>query len=478
MAVYKTPGVYIEEIPKFPPSVAPVETAIPVFIGYTKQARLDGRDVYFLPQRISSHLEYVDIFGGPQAEENVVITFDVESDAAGQIRREVVTADFDWANGNSPSRHVMYYALQTFFANGGGPCWIISVGAYLAYGETLPSAELLQGLAKARELDEPTLIVFPEGQGMNVGEYHALMQEALLQAVALQDRFVIMDIHQTGRDFTRHQQTLQAIQEFRDGVVGGMNVNERKYGAVYYPGIRSTADYDVNRNSTIIRRRNNGQPVSDGDYNSLNNRDKSKADLAIRNMSIYLPASPAIAGIYARVDNTRGVWKAPANEGVVAVDSININLNDEQQETLNVDDTNGLSVNVIRRFVGRGIKVWGARTLAGNDNEWRYISVRRFFNMVEESVKKSTYQFVFEPNDANTWVRLKGMIENFLLLQWRAGALQGSTPEKAYFVKVGLGETMSALDILEGRLIVEIGMAVVRPAEFIILRFMHKLPES
>ena len=108
MAVYKTPGVYIEEIPKFPPSVAPVETAIPVFIGYTKQARLDGRDVYFLPQRISSHLEYVDIFGGPQAEENVVITFAVESDAAGQIRREVVTADFDWANGNSPSRHVMW----------------------------------------------------------------------------------------------------------------------------------------------------------------------------------------------------------------------------------------------------------------------------------------------------------------------------------------------------------------------------------
>lgn len=478
MAVYKTPGVYIEEIPKFPPSVAPVQTAIPVFIGYTEKARLDGRDVFMEPQRISSHLEYVDIFGLPQPEENLVVTIDNQRDGAGNITREAVTADFDWANNLSPSKHVMYYCLQIYFANGGGPCWIISVGAYLPYGETLPVAGLQQGLTKARELDEPTLIVFPEGQGMSVGEYHGLMQEALLQAVDLKDRFVIMDIHQTGRGFSRTQQTLEAIQEFRDGAVGGMSVGELKYGAVYFPGIRSTADYEVNKNSTIIRRFNNGQPASEEAYNDLNNRDKSKADLAIRNMSIYLPASPAMAGIYARVDNTRGVWKAPANEGVVAVDGINVNLNDQQQETLNVDDGNGLSVNVIRKFVGRGIKVWGARTLAGNDNEWRYISVRRFFNMVEESVKKSTYQFVFEPNDANTWVRLKGMIENFLLLQWRAGALQGSTPEKAYFVKVGLGETMSALDILEGRLIVEIGMAVVRPAEFIILRFMHKLPES
>jgi phage tail sheath protein FI len=111
-------------------------------------------------------------------------------------------------------------------------------------------------------------------------------------------------------------------------------------------------------------------------------------------------------------------------------------------------------------------------------NEWRYVNVRRFFNFVEESVKKSTYRFVFEPNDANTWVSIRAMIENFLTLQWRAGALQGVKPEHAFFVRVGLGQTMTADDILNGRLIVEIGMAVVRPAEFIVLRFMHKIPES
>jgi phage tail sheath protein FI len=135
-------------------------------------------------------------------------------------------------------------------------------------------------------------------------------------------------------------------------------------------------------------------------------------------------------------------------------------------------------VNAIRSFTGKGVLVWGARTLAGNDNEWRYVSVRRFFNMAEESIKKATEQFVFEPNDKNTWVRVKAMINNFLTAQWRAGALAGPTPEKAFYVNIGLGETMTAVDILEGNMIVEIGMAVVRPAEFIILRFSHKMQEA
>jgi hypothetical protein len=152
-------------------------------------------------------------------------------------------------------------------------------------------------------------------------------------------------------------------------------------------------------------------------------------------------------------------------------------ITDDDQDDMNVTAT-GKSINAIRIFVNKGVLVWGARTLAGNDNEWRYISVRRFFNMVEESVKDATEPFVFEPNDGSTWAKIRGMIANFLTLQWRAGALQGAKPEDAFFVHVGLGETMTALDILEGRLIVEVGMAVVRPAEFIILRFSHKLVQS
>jgi phage tail sheath protein FI len=191
-----------------------------------------------------------------------------------------------------------------------------------------------------------------------------------------------------------------------------------------------------------------------------------------------MPPAAAMAGIYAAVDNSRGVWKAPANVSVNAVIRPAIQISHKEQEGLNVDSTAGKSVNAIRSFTGKGTLVWGARTLAGNDNEWRYISVRRFFIFAEESIKKATEQFVFEPNDANTWVRVQAMIENFLTYQWRQGALQGVKPEHAFYVAVGLGKTMTADDILNGIMNIEIGMAVVRPAEFIILKFSHKMAES
>jgi len=117
----------------------------------------------------------------------------------------------------------------------------------------------------------------------------------------------------------------------------------------------------------------------------------------------------------------------------------------------------------------------GARTVAGNDTEWRYISVRRFFTKVEASVNRSTERVVFEPNDANTWVKVRTMIENYLMTKWRAGALMGAKTTEAFFVHCGLGTPMTAQDILDGRLTVEVGMAVVRLAEFIVLRFSHKV---
>lgn len=198
----------------------------------------------------------------------------------------------------------------------------------------------------------------------------------------------------------------------------------------------------------------------------------------VNNTLTVCPPSGAIAGIYALVDNQRGVWKAPANVSLTGVIAPTYALDSDDTDNLNVDATAGKSINAIRSFVGKGTLIWGARTLAGNDNEWRYISVRRFFNMVEESVKKSTYWAVFEPNDANTWVKVRGMIESYLTQKWREGALAGSTTKDAFFVRCGLGTTMSSQDILEGRMYVEIGMAVVRPAEFIILKFYHKLQTS
>lgn len=195
-----------------------------------------------------------------------------------------------------------------------------------------------------------------------------------------------------------------------------------------------------------------------------------------KDMSLQ-PPSGAVAGIYALTDRTRGVWKAPANVSLRGVIGPAVKLTDQEQGSLNIHES-GKSINAIRAFTGKGILVWGARTLNGNDNEWRYVNVRRFFNFVEESTRKASEPFVFESNDANLWVRIRAMIENFLTIQWRQGALAGSTTREAFYVKVGLNETMTAQDILEGRLIVEIGMAAVRPAEFIVLRFSHKMQES
>jgi hypothetical protein len=193
---------------------------------------------------------------------------------------------------------------------------------------------------------------------------------------------------------------------------------------------------------------------------------------------VVLPPSAAVAGVYAAVDRDRGVWKAPANVGLAAVIGPVAKITDQTQEDLNIDPTAGKSINAIRAFTGKGTLIWGARTLAGNDNEWRYVSVRRLFNMIEESTQKATAFAVFEPNDAATWLKVKAMIESFLYGLWEQGALAGPTPAAAYFVNVGLGKTMTAQDVLEGRMIVEIGIAAVRPAEFIILRFTHKMQEA
>ncbi|MEQ9123323.1 MAG: phage tail sheath C-terminal domain-containing protein, partial [Alphaproteobacteria bacterium] len=135
------------------------------------------------------------------------------------------------------------------------------------------------------------------------------------------------------------------------------------------------------------------------------------------------------------------------------------------------DSGSGKSINALRAFTGKGTLVWGARTLAGNDSENRYVSVRRFLNFAEESIGEALDRFVFEPNDANTWVKVRSMIENFLLNQWREGALVGPKPEQAFRVTVGLNQTMSAAEVLEGIMRVRVELAISRPAEFIILVF-------
>ena len=369
------------------------------------------------------------------------------------------------------SKYLMYYSLQAFFANGGGPCYIVSVGDYSG-GGVIAKADLDRGLEAVQKVDEVTLLLFPDSMGLTSStDYYDLHKAALDQCAELGDRFTVCDVWIDPADTTANN-----VQTLRDSGLGS-SVDILKYGAVYYPRLETSLDFEYD--ATLVQVDVNGSVGPLSDLEGTNNVQFNLAKNAITQIPMILPASCPVVGVYAQVDETRGVWKAPANVNIDQAIRPVLKINDKEQEDLNVDVTGGKSINAIRSFTGRGPAIiWGARTLAGNDNEWRYVPVRRFFNMAEESIKKATIQFVFEPNDANTWVRVRSMIENFLVLQWRAGALAGPTPESAFFVRVGLGQTMTPQDILEGRMIVEIGMAVVRPAEFIILRFSHKMQEA
>ncbi len=667
MAQYKTPGVYVEEIPKFPPSIAAVETAIPAFIGYTEKAVRNGETLVKTPVAIESIAEYEELFGGGPSQDVEVYLDNSNS----YVKSSAVSALY------------MYDSLRMFYANGGGKCYIVSVGPYPVTVAGILETDITKGLVELAKEDEPTIIVMPDAVSMSTASLSSVQQAALMQCKTLMDRVALCDLVKT-KDYTTFD---TEVSRFRNDI----GINSLKYGAAYGPWINANLPRTILRRNLKLKRdgvntdvtleslttdtgvlglisdvkqsettdalvkasvvtiaganktlNDELQKALDGyrattvastqtqletalqkftklafaalkaiqDVNTatypadtkftikksisdyllnLSLKDsilslaahhkkvlikstdidtvdtasaefgaaavmlgfvdgaallaaapaldasvyasaegaadhKLRADIA-RNAAYsaalnaitmfnsiqssitafeknlndtlliafgkfkelvtkgadalnLIPPSGAIAGVYAAVDRDRGVWKAPANVSLNAVISPAVKVSQEQQAAYNVDVNAGKSVNIIRAFPGKGTLVWGARTLAGNDNEWRYINVRRLFNFVEESVKKATEQFVFEPNDANTWVKLQAMVENFLTTLWRQGALQGVKPEHAFYVAVGLGKTMTPLDILEGRLIVEIGMAAVRPAEFIILRFSHKMVES
>jgi Bacteriophage tail sheath protein len=183
----------------------------------------------------------------------------------------------------------------------------------------------------------------------------------------------------------------------------------------------------------------------------------------VSNQIISVPPCGHMAGIYARNDNTRGVHKAPANEVVRGAIDVEMQITKGEQDQLNPE-----GINCIRAFPGRGIRVWGARTLS-SDPSWRYINVRRFFNFVEKSIEGGTHWVVFEPNDMDLWERISRNITAFLMTQWRAGALFGATAEQAFYVKCD-GETNPPETIDAGQVITEIGMAPVKPAEFVVFR--------
>jgi hypothetical protein len=469
---YKTPGVYVEEISTLPPSIAEVGTAIPAFLGTTTiHDSQKGVEV----QEINSLREFEDRFGRAPATQWKV-AYNKEQDTFAILDQKGKQVD-----RFSEPAFLLWYAIDHYFRNGGSRCYVLSVGVS-SEDASLTAKPFEDGLQALRRYDEPTLIVIPEATKLGEAEYGTVCQEALQHAEDMKDRFVVLDAKPPASQALSNKD----IQEMRQ-LIGNRYLDR---GALYYPFLLTTLVHQIDEEKIQVVGLPGsaspsptdpgaaGQPTTSGvTLSSLASTETihyNRIKRLLGDQRVILPPSAAITGAIASVDRERGVWKAPANVGLQAVIAPVLQVTDEQQGLLNMDATTGKSINAIRSFTGKGTLVWGARTLAGNDNEWRYISVRRLFITIEESVKKATQFAVYEVNDASTWLKVKGMIDSYLYTLWQRGALRGTKAEEAYFVNVGT-KTMTPDEILNGYLIVEIGLAAVRPAEFIILRFSHKV---
>jgi hypothetical protein len=307
------------------------------------------------------------------------------------------------------------------------------------------------------------------------------------------DKVALFDIWGSGEELPLGEDKNKYVTRFRENI----GLDNLSYGAAYYPWVKTTLisindigyeNFDLDALASVIDEVH--KPILNNIKNGANEKEKKYWDAGLKNASkeykllrktiadrlSVLPAAPAMAGLYTRTDRSRGVWIAPANQNLNSVIAPSIKITHEDQESLNVDAISGKSINAIRAFKGRGSAiVWGARTLAGNNVEWRYINVRRLFILIEQSIKNAAFSVVFKPNVPVTWSVVKGMIGNFLTSLWRQGALVGGSPAEAFTVGCGLGETMSQDDINEGIMRIQVKAAASRPAEFIVITFEQKM---
>jgi uncharacterized protein len=557
MSYFKTPGVYIKEQDAFGSSVVAVPTAVPVFIGHTHKADRDGNSLMFKATKVKSLAEYREMFGqGPQT------TYKVSKNDAGAVSMEV----------DVKTRFLMFSGIRMFYSNGGGECYVLSIGTYQDELDAEKFSEALHLLTKEQE---PTMVVVPDAVLLSKDDCYSFYKDLLQHCGAkMRSRVAIIDVWGGYEVKTKDQ----AVQDFRENV----GQTALAWGAVYFPWVHTTTvpasevDYrnvsnrkelaailmaDVKRAMGIVTGDDSSKNIAaankviDGikeekDIDAANKKlagmsDKiagtkekdvpkaqaelkkqvaaafagtatDPADLAklaqieaainqinnddadpkavnstvgalapmyktlvknIRDELNLLPPSGAMAGVYALVDSQEGVHKAPANVSLNGVVRPAFAINSDDQEDLN-SPLSGKAINAIRSFVGKGVLVWGARSMDANSQDWRYISVRRTLIMIEQSIKNSVEAYVFEPNTAKTWLKLKTSVENFLTEVWKNGSLAGATPSQAFECNVGLGSTMTPNDILEGVMRVSIKVAITRPAEFIEITFEQKMQES
>lgn len=497
-----------------------VATAIPAFIGYTPKAEYDGKSYLNLAHKISSFAEFKAIYCYPKPTSPAIqeTQYSPEYYLVQQASRPV-DPDYMDINGafysilpDSSTIYYLYNSIELFYQNGGEEAYIVSVGTYgppskqpKTPGEQIvnPNVKLLElesGLATLLNEQEPAMYICPEATLLSVSENASLMKSMLGQSQLMQTAICVFDL--IGGRNPDPSTYINDINVFREGV-GEQGLD---FGTAYYPFIgtsimQATAiNYtnlfggDVNSLGSLLNPPANPNPnaakvLNDiitpiGETLAITEVNKvllvvstTYAAIVDRVLAVanILPASSGMAGVITTIDQQIGVWKAPANTSIIGAVSLPINLSDSQQANLNVDPISGKSINAIRLFSGRGILVWGARTLDGNSQDWKYLSVRRTMIMIEQSCKLAISAYAFEGNSSNTWVAVRSTIENFLLNLWRAGGIQGPTADEGFYVACGLGTTMTAEDILNGRMIVTVGVALLRPAEFMVITIRQEM---
>jgi phage tail sheath protein FI len=323
-----------------------------------------------------------------------------------EFRREFV--------GEGGKSNDLSHAVFGFFQEGGSRCFVVNIGDARTLGA---------GLAALESLDEVAIVAAP-------GYCDAMAYtDVLTHCEKMADRVGILDPPEVVDKIEDLIEQAVAVKEgAKPSSAKGPPKSDKGACALYYPRF-------------MVR-----DPLGDSTE------------------PVVVPLSGHIAGMWALNDATRGVHKAPANMKIRSALNVTRRVTRAEQEVLNP-----AGVNVIRFFPTEGIRVWGARTVAPASSEWRYLNVRRLFNMIEESIAQGTRWVVFEPNDEPLWRDIKRDVNNFLRGIWRDGALMGRTPEQAFFVKCD-AETNPPDSIDQGRVIIEIGIAPVKPAEFIIFR--------
>jgi len=401
MPTYLAPGVFVEELDGGSKPLEAAGTAVGAFVGYTATFPTDD-----------------------------------PSDPRGQKPRFVSNwTQFEGLYGGFAPGLVLPQSVYGWFNNGGGGAYIVRVphvdesDARIAVGadDFIGSESARTGINGLVVAEDVTMVMVPDlitATRNDAGEVDLVtfqaVQTALISHCEKQgDRMAVLD--------SPPAMGPTQVQEWRSQVA----MYDSKFATLYYPWIKV---------SNPFAKPDNDEPKM-----------------------ITIPPSGHVAGIWARNDSSRGVWKAPANEVVRGALDVELKMTTQEQELLNP-----IGVNCIRPFGTRGTRIWGARTLT-SDPSWRYVNVRRLFNFVEKTILMGTNWVVFEPNDQALWQRVKRTINAFLMGLWRSGALAGTTPDQAFYVKCD-AETNPQSSIDEGKLVVEIGIAPVKPAEFVIFR--------